>query len=112
MRQQLAGALVLTLCLIRSTGLAAGQVNGNNIAAIQHTLATATDNPKVADTTAQTTKSGTAAAPATAALQQQAVPSAQNVAQGIPQAAQINNALTQATSLATQIIQAAPPASS
>lgn len=105
-------ALVLVVYLFGSTGLTAVGAAGNDVAAIQHTLSSASDNAQIADTNSQTTNSGAAAAPAETSLQQQPVPASQSTVPANPQAAQINNALLQTTNLATQIVQAAPPASS
>lgn len=105
-------ALVVVALLTGSTGLAAGQVNSANVPAIQHTLNTASDNSQIADTSSQTVKQGAAVAPAAPSLQQQAAPLSQNAGPVVPQAAQINNALLQASKIATQLLQAAPPASS
>jgi hypothetical protein len=112
MRLEAFTALLLAVSLFGSTGLAAGQVSANNVPAIQHTLSSASDNPQIADTSAQTSNSNAAVAPAKASLQQQSAPGAQNAAPAITQADQMNNALVQATNLATQIVQAAPPVSS
>jgi len=101
-------ALILSVLVLGSAGPTAGQVNTNDVPAIQHTISTASDNSQIADTSSQTVK---AAAPTTS-LQEQTGPTMQNAAPVVPQAAQINNALVQATSLATRLVQAAPPASS
>ena len=105
-------ALIVAVLLTGSTGLTAGQVNTANVAAIQHTLNTASDNTQIADTSSQTIKQGAAVAPAAPSLQQQAAPLSQNAGSIVPQDAQINNALAQASKVATQLLQAAPPASS
>ncbi len=111
MRQKDFVALSIAVLLFGSTELAAGQVN-TNIPAIQHTLSSASDNPQIADTSAQTSNSDAAVAPAKASLQQQTASVVQNAPPAVTQVDQINNALVQATNLATQIVQAVPPISS
>lgn len=97
-----ARTILLALCLAGT--LLGGRAADTSSSAIQQTVASASNNPQIAGSEADTgTPASSASSPALAAgAAQQALPSSL-------QASDVNNALTNVAKAATVLIQNAPP---